>query len=190
MQIQQAKISDLAQYATVPISFMVNAIVEVSGDSPESFTLSEHPVSKPWLKDYDAYNSPLRLPARFDLSNWAIFLASDGVRPVGGCIVAYNTPGVGMLQGRSDLAVLWDIRIAPNYRGRSTGRCLFETSIAWARSCGCVELHVETQNINVPACHFYQSMGCTLLRVVRDAYDKDPDEHQLIWYRVISRDSL
>ncbi len=58
MQIQQAKISDPAQYATIPISFMVNAVIEVSGDSLESFGLSEYPVAKPWIKDYDSYNSP------------------------------------------------------------------------------------------------------------------------------------
>lgn len=190
MQIQQAKVSDLAQYAEIPISFMVNSIMEVSGDSPESFTLSEHPVSKPWLNDYDIHSSPLLLPTRFDLSNWAVFLASNDVKPIGGCIVAHNTPGVDMLQGRTDLAVLWDIRVDPNYRGRSIGSRLFETAIAWARSRGCIELHVETQNINVPACRFYQNMGCTLLRVVRGAYGDCPDEHQLIWHRTILRDSM
>jgi GNAT superfamily N-acetyltransferase len=190
MQIQQAKVSDLGQYATIPISFMVNSIIEVSGDSPKSFTLSEHPVSKPWLKDYDIHNSPSVLPTRFDLSNWAIFLASNDAQPIGGCIVAHNTPGVDMLQGRTDLAVLWDIRVAPNYRGRSVGRHLFETAIAWARSRSCIELHVETQNLNVPACRFYKSMGCTLLHVVRDAYDKCPGEHQLIWHRTLSRNTL
>ena len=169
---------------------MVNSVIKVSGNSPESFTLSEHPVSKPWLKDYDIHNSPSVLSTRFDLSNWAIFLASNDAQPIGGYIVAHNTPGVDMLQGRTDLAVLWDIRIDPNYRGKSIGRCLFEASITWARSRGCVELHVETQNVNVPACRFYQSMGCTLIRVVRNAYNKFPDEHQLIWHRTISGDSI
>ena len=190
MQIQQAKISDLAHYATIPISFMVNSVIKVSGDSPDSFTLSEHPVSNPWLNDYDIYNLPLVLPTRFDLSNWAVFLASNDAKSIGGCIVANNTPGVDMLQGRTDLAVLWDIRVDPNYRGRSVGRRLFEAAIAWSRFRGCVELHIETQNVNVPACRFYQSMGCTLLRVVRDAYDKYPGEHQLIWHRTLSRDTL
>ncbi|MEM7063470.1 MAG: GNAT family N-acetyltransferase [Cyanobacteria bacterium P01_B01_bin.77] len=125
MQIQQAKILDLALYEMIPIWFVVNAVMEVSGNSPESFTLSEKPVSKPWLKDYDTDNPPSGLPARWDLSNWAIFLASHDSKPVGGCIVAHNTPGVNMLQGRTDLAVLWDIRVAPNCRGRSVGRRLF-----------------------------------------------------------------
>lgn len=172
------------------MSFAVNGVIEVSGDSIGSFSLREHPVSKPWIKDYDIYNPPSVLPARWDLSNWAVFLASNDSKPVGGCIVAHNTPGVDMLQGRTDLAVLWDIRVAPNYRGRSIGRRLFEASIAWARSCDCVELHIETQNINVPACRFYQSMGCTLLRVVRDAYDECPGEHQLIWCKTIPRDTI
>lgn len=189
MQIQQAKISDLARYEMIPISFMVNTVIKISGDSRESFSLSEHPVPNPWIKDYDIYNPPSVLPTRWDLSNWAVFLASNDSKPIGGCIIAHNTPGVDMLQGRTNLAVLWDIRVDPSYRGRSVGRRLFDASIAWARSQGCVELHIETQNINVPACHFYRSMGCTLLRVIRDAYDKCPGEHQLIWCKTIPRDT-
>ncbi|MEO0355241.1 MAG: GNAT family N-acetyltransferase, partial [Cyanobacteria bacterium P01_A01_bin.3] len=149
----------------------------------------EQSVAKPWIKDYDTFNPPSTLPSRFPLDNWAIFLATDSSSPVGGCIIAHNTPNVHLLQGRTDLAVLWDIRIAPGHRGQGLGRRLFNSAEAWAQSRHCLEMQVETQNINVAACRFYQRMGCTLLRFTRDAYDEGPDEHQLIWSKPLPRNN-
>ena len=163
--------------------------MDVSGDAPGSFSLVEQPVDKPWIKDYDKSNPPSTLPSRWDLANWAIFLAIKGSSPVGGCIVAHNTPGVDMLQGRTDLAVLWDIRVAPNFRGRGLGRQLFDAATTWAQCRGCYELQVETQNINVPACRFYRNMGCALIRITPDAYDECPGEHQLLWSTKIPRNN-
>lgn len=188
MQIQPVNFSELSQYCTIEIAFLVESTLEVSGDSPESFSWVEHPVAQPWLKDYDTFNPPSTLPSRWDLANWAIFLAIAGSSPVGGCIVAHNTPGVDMLQGRTDLAVLWDIRVAPGYRGRGLGRQLFDRATAWAQSQRCIEMQVETQNINVKACRFYQSAGCVLFRVTRNAYDECPGEHQLIWSKQLLRE--
>lgn len=189
MQIQQVDFSALGRYCTIAIAFLVESFLDVSGDSPGSFSCVEQPVAQPWIKDYDEFGSPSDLPSRFDLANWAIFLAIDGASPVGGCIVAHNTPGVDMLQGRTDLAVLWDIRIAPDYRGRGLGRRLFAAASTWAQCRRCLEIQIETQNINVAACRFYQRMGCRLVRITRDAYDECPGEHQLIWCKKIPMDN-
>ena len=185
MQIQQVAVADLAQYSTICTRFLVHSTFEIFGDSPDTFILTEHPEPQPWVKDYDTHNPPSTLPSRWDLSNWGIFLATQDSIPVGGGIVAHQTPGVDMLMGLSDLAVLWDIRVAPDYRGQGLGRRLFETTTNWAKSRGCRDLHIETQNINVPACRFYQTMGCTLIRVTRHAYSEYSGEHQLIWHRSV-----
>lgn len=47
-----------------------------------------------------------------------VLSAFDGPSRVGGAVVAWRTPGADMLEGRDDLAVLWDIRVHPEYRGR------------------------------------------------------------------------
>jgi GNAT superfamily N-acetyltransferase len=60
---------------------------------------------------------------------------------------------------RSDLAVLWDIRVQPERRGRGVGKALFYASVDWACRRGCRQLKVETQNVNVAACRFYASQG-------------------------------
>jgi GNAT superfamily N-acetyltransferase len=99
--------------------------------------------------------------------------------------VAVGTAALDLLEGRSDLAVLWDIRVMPAVRGHGFGRGLFEAAEAWARARGCRELKVETQNVNVPACRFYAALGCELRLVQEDAYPQCPGEVQLLWYKAL-----
>ena len=56
----------------------------------------------------------------------------------------------------------------------------------WAAARGCRRLKVETQNINVPACRFYERQGCVLAEVRRDAYPELPGEIQLLWQKAVS----
>jgi GNAT superfamily N-acetyltransferase len=100
-------------------------------------------------------------------------------------VIAFGTPGVDMLEARSDLAVLWDIRVLPEWRRQGVGRALLEAGEAWALSRCCRQLKVETQNVNVPACRFYDRNGFVLRRVRPDAYAQCPDEVQLLWYKDI-----
>jgi GNAT superfamily N-acetyltransferase len=88
-----------------------------------------------------------------------------------------------MLEGRNDLAVLWDIRVAPEFRGQNIGSTLFAAAQAWALARGARQLKVETQNINVPACRFYARQGCVLRAIERLAYPELPDEIQMLWYK-------
>lgn len=83
-----------------------------------------------------------------------------------------------MLRGRRDLAVLWDLRVTQGCRS-GAGAALFGAATAWARERGCRALEVETQQINVAACRFYQRMGCSLAAVDRFAYVDLPEETQL-----------
>jgi GNAT superfamily N-acetyltransferase len=96
--------------------------------------------------------------------------------------VAFRTPGLDMLEGRDDLAVLWDLRVAPEVRGRGVGSGLFRAAEAWARARGCRRMKMETQDINVPACRFYARRGFVLRAADRFAYRGFPAETQLLWY--------
>jgi GNAT superfamily N-acetyltransferase len=149
--------------------------------------LIEEPIEKPFVKDYDAYaeEKPSRWRERFDLSNWGIFAAFDGAKRIGGAATAWKTPEIFMLEGREDLACLWDLRVAPEYRGKQIGQRLFEYALNWAKMRNCRLFKVETQNINVPACRFYLKQGCELGAINRFAYPDLPNEIQLIWYRKI-----
>jgi GNAT superfamily N-acetyltransferase len=179
----------LMQYAAVPISFQVRSMLRVTPleGGLGGLVLVEEPVVPSYMKDYDANEPPITWASQFDVRNWAFFLATAGSRPVGAAAVAFDTPGVNMLEGRQDLAVLWDIRVHPEFRGQGTGTLLFRTAEKWARAHGCRQLKVETQNINVPACRFYARQGCMLGAINCYGYSNTPfrNETMLLWYKDI-----
>jgi ribosomal protein S18 acetylase RimI-like enzyme len=145
--------------------------------------LSLRKISSSWTKDYDLIEAPATWPDVFDVSRWAIFTAHQDGKRVGGAVAVHNTPELDMLEGRSDLAVLWDIRIAPDARRSGIGSALMHHVEAWARQNLCREMKVETQNINVPACSFYMRHGFALRAANYSAYPQFPDEVQLLWYK-------
>ena len=178
--------SALDEHASISIAFEVETVYDVDEAANGSgLVLTERRVDVPWVKDYDADKGegPTRWANRFDLTNWGLLSAWDGDDRVGGAVVAYDTDDVHMLQGRHDLAVLWDIRVDPGARGSGVGSALFVGVENWARERACRWLKVETQNINVPACKFYTGRGCTLGAIDRFAYPELPDEVMLLWYK-------
>ena len=180
--VREEDTDDLAGYATVSIAFRVEQILERDGERWIS-----RAVAAPWTKDYDltAGNHPLDLAARFDLTRWGVLSAWRGDARLGGALVAWNTPGVDMLEGRADLAVLWDLRVAARARGQGVGGALVEAVEAWARARACRELKVETQTLNAPACRFYARCGFAVQRVQPGAYADAADEVQVIWTKAL-----
>jgi GNAT superfamily N-acetyltransferase len=179
----------LDEYATVPISYFVDRRfdVQTADRGLGGVTLTEVAVDPPWVKDYDQIKGegPTRWPKVFDTTNWGVLAAFDRENRVGGAVLAYRTSDCWMLEGRDDLAVLWDIRVRPDSRGRGVGHALFDAAIAWARERNCRHLKIETQNVNVPACRFYVAMGCELAAVNRFAYPDLPDEVEIDWIREV-----
>jgi GNAT superfamily N-acetyltransferase len=176
----------LAEYASVPIKVEVKSqlCVEFLDGGLGGLILREKPVEDPYIKDYDSYGElPTDWPVNFDVSNWGFFLALNDGKPVGAAAVAFDTTGVFMLEARHDLSVLWDIRSHPLFRG--VGIPLFRFAAGWAKKRGCRQMKVETQNVNVPACRFYQRMGCQLGEIHRFGYAAVPSvahEVMLNWY--------
>ena len=189
IQIVEEPISaSLADYARVPIAFMVEKVLDVR-ETEGSSVLSERKIAVPYVKDYDRDEHPTAWSARFDLSKWGLLAAVAGEQRVGGAIIAVDTPGLAMLDGRTDLAVLWDIRVLSGVRRKGIGSALFREVERWARARGCREVRVETQNTNVTACRFYQRQGCALEVVNRRAYLEMPEEIQLLWHKGLEPES-
>jgi GNAT superfamily N-acetyltransferase len=186
--IRVEPIGHLREHADIPIAFTVERILEISlpDDGLGGIAFNEVPVEVPWEKDYDQIRGegPTRWPQRFDTSNWGLIAAYARSSRLGGAVIAYNTTGLTMFDERSrEIAVLWDLRVHPAARGCGVGSMLFRAVEDWCRQRGCRTLKVETQNINVPACHFYARMGCTLGSINRFAYPDLPDETQLVWVK-------
>ena len=112
-----------------------------------------------------------------------MFAAYDNGSRVGGATVAFDAADVWFLEGRKDVAALWDIRVASDARGGGIGKALFTAAAGWAKERDCRLLKIETQDINVPACWFYAAMGCELGAVNCFAYQAPyADEVQFVWY--------
>jgi GNAT superfamily N-acetyltransferase len=186
LQIESIGAEDFALYDAIPNHFEVRTVFQVV--APDSglggLQLIEQPV-EPYLKTYDN-DGPTAWAQAFDLQTWGIFVAFDDGVPVGGAVVALNAQVYPLDHfQRKDLAVLWDIRVHPNARGRGIGARLFRHTADWARGQGYGQLGLETQSINVPACRFYAKQGCTLGAIHRYGYAGVPDvahEAMLLWY--------
>jgi GNAT superfamily N-acetyltransferase len=181
----------LEEHAATSIAFVVDRILEVrlADAGLGGMTLTETPVAHPYVKDYDAIEEgrPPRWPRRFGISSWGLISGyRDGTR-VGGAVIALRTPGLRMVGDRDDVAVLWDIRVSPAERGTGVGSALFRAAATWAGARGCAWLKIETQNVNVAACRFYQKMGCALGAIDRFAYPELPTEVQLLWWKELER---
>jgi GNAT superfamily N-acetyltransferase len=187
LEMREEPLSALAEHATIPIVFRVEQVLGVLAlkDGLGGLVLAERPVEASYEKDYDALKGegPTRWAKQFDVSNWGLIAAHLDSQRVGGAAIAFNTANVDMLEQRDDLAVLWDLRVRAKERRQGVGSRLFEAVEEWARARGCRQLKVETQNNNVPACHFYARMGCTLGSIDCFAYPELPDETQLVWFK-------
>ena len=172
----------LAEYAKVSIAFTVRSryVTMPHPDVNQRWELVKEPVEPTWVKDYDEGEPPTRW-LRWDTSNWRLISAFSGNERIGGAIVVYKYPQLDFLEGRDDLAALWDIRVAPEWRGQGVGSLLFEHVVRYARKMGCVELKIETQDVNVGAGRFYAKQGCGLAEVTPNAYPGWPDEVEMIW---------
>ncbi len=180
----------LSEHAAIPIAFAVDRILEVRllDEGLGGMSLAETAVTDPYVKDYDAIEGagPERWPGRFDVSNWGLICARRDGAGVGGVVIAVKTPGLHLLGDRDEVAVLWDIRVSPRERSGGIGSALFRAAGDWARTRGCRWLKIETQNINVPACRFYQKMGCTLGAIDRFGYPGQPGEVRLVWWKALA----
>ncbi len=182
----------LDEYCAVPSLVEVQSILQVKAIDGgfSGLAMELVPVPTPYVKDYDSYaETPKDWPVKWDLTNWCILLVTAGGRPVGAACVVSRTPDIRMLEGRDDLAVLWDIRVAPEYKRRGIGKALFRAAIQWCREQGLKMLKIETQNVNVAACRFYARQGAQLGAINRYAYADATwghpdvqDEVMLLWY--------
>ena len=193
VELRDAAIERVSDLARIPIAFLVERVYDVHASGtptvgrPVRFTLSERVIDVPYLKDYDQIEGegPMHWARRYDVRPWGYLQARSSAGLLGGAVVAFRTPELTLLEGRADLAALWDIRVTPAMRGHGLGTKLFQAAEDWARARSCHELRVETQNVNVAACRFYQRQGCVLHSVGVGAYPSLPDEVQLIWSKVL-----
>ena len=191
LEIRQESATMLSEYEHIPIAFQVREVFDVTAEPKGRVGLVARQLADSYVKDYDALGeTPADWARRFDTSTWAFFAAFAEGQRIGGATVAFQSPDVAILEGRVDLAVLWDIRVAPSARRGGVGSALFAAATTWATHHGCRQLKVETQNINVPACRFYARQGCALVAAHWGVYPELPEEVQLLWYKALAQETM
>jgi GNAT superfamily N-acetyltransferase len=182
--------ASLPDYASVSIAFDTTERLDLAAAGVDQAATDARvvPLSAPITKDYDAIagNHPLDWRSRFDVRPWLFLGAYRSGRRVGGAIVISGDATVQMVEGRDDLALLWDLRVAPDARGRGVGSALLRVAQDWAWARGRTTMKVETQDINVAACRLYARHGFRLCVVDATAYPDFPDETQLLWYKTLA----
>lgn len=148
------------------------------------FILEEVPVT-PYVKDLSVYERATEYEKEFDITHWSFYMAFDDEKPVGAATVAARTDKLYMLAGRDDACVLWDIRVADEYKHQGIGQKLFDLAVKNAKADGYRQMIIECQNNNVPACNFYRKQGALLSKIDMYAYYQEEacrNEVQFLWY--------
>jgi len=186
IEIREVDKSYFPQYDTVQMNVDVRSEYRVRriDNGLGGFVFEEVEVA-PRVKDLSIYEQATAYEEMFDISNWRFFMAFDGDRPVGAMTIAGTTENLNMLGGRKDACVLWDIRVADDYKHQGIGQKLFDQGVISAKADGYKRMIIECQNNNVPACRFYKKQGALLSKIDMNAYDSEPgleDEVQFIWF--------
>lgn len=100
---------------------------------------------------------------------------------IAGAITVTNSPSVNMLKGDMSNAVLWDIRVHPDYQNSGLASILMKYSIEYSKEQNCKSLLIETQDNNPKAISFYLKHGASISEVNIDAYPKELNETQFIF---------
>ncbi len=183
LEVVEEGLEHLAAYGEIPIAFEVTCRLDTAILRHEG-EIVVRPVLPTWVKNYDACEEdiPIELASRFDSTHWRILAVYQDGQRVGGVLMAWDAADFDMLEVRKDLAVIADIRVAPDAQGKGIGRLLIQTARNWSRSRGCTQLLVETQDVNVPACRFYKSVGFTPRYVIDKGYGPAWDEAKIVWH--------
>ncbi|MDA1053271.1 MAG: GNAT family N-acetyltransferase [Planctomycetota bacterium] len=183
VEIVHEPISVLGEYGMISSAYTVDQRYVVGPIEGGLAGLDLEPVEPPFVKNYDRDNGhgPEGWHEQWDMAHWGVLSAFDDSTRLGGALIGWDTPQIDILDGRADLAVLWDIRVGSNYRSQGIGSAIFRSVLDWARERNLIAVKIETQNINVPACRFYARQGCRLTAINPFAYPDLPEEAQFIW---------
>ena len=128
----------------------------------------------PYEKTYD-YENP-DYSKYIDSEDKTVYFAFENEKLTGQIIV---------LKYWSRYAYINDIRIEKDYRGKGMGKALMKKAIDWARENKCIGVEVETQDVNVKACLFYEKLGFSIggVNTCRyKAFEKEKNETSINWY--------
>lgn len=126
--IREEAMATYAAGAHIPIAFSVESVFRIDplDGGLGGLSMTEEEIPEPYVKDYDMHDHGIaEWSEKWDISNWGFLSAYEGDQRVGAAAIAWKTNGVDKLEGKNDMAVLWDLRVHPESRRQGIGRQLF-----------------------------------------------------------------
>lgn len=179
--IKQLSIEHLEEYQSIPMIKKFSSLITFD----EQNNLKETPVKKQEI-DLAAEEDINEWKQLFPINTSGIFVLTKDEKMIAGVIVLTHAPKIHLLENNLDNAILWDIRIDPQYQGLGLGKKLFNLACDYAKNQQCKALIIETQNNNPKAIKFYQHMGASLYKTKEHAYPEQPDEVQILFKKELS----
>lgn len=182
IRYKEIDINDLEEYGKIPFYYDTNKKYELKKvDRGLGGILLELVDVEDFHKDFGSRVEKWK--ELFDLTNWKFYAVfNENNEMIAGCTLATKTPNCHMLEGRNDLAVLWDIRVSDKYKHQGIGKRLFNMAKDYAKDHNFKQLKVECQNTNPNAVNFYYKQGMKLCSINEYAYKDCKNEVQLLWY--------
>jgi GNAT superfamily N-acetyltransferase len=107
---------------------------------------------------------------------------------------AYLAYADGQLAGQIEVKKHWhnyawidDFLVDVHFRRHGVGRALMQKAVDWTRARNLPGIMLETQDVNVQACQFYENFGFGLYGFDTHLYkgfNPDTDEIALYWYLI------
>jgi GNAT superfamily N-acetyltransferase len=177
IHLTEEPVVDLREHTAIPSAYESTTMFDVV-QGRSGFDLVERKTVA-HRRSFDDFEDPVA--AGLDTGNWGLISAFAGPERIGGIVLALATPGLARLEGRADLGVIWDIRVAPAWRRQSVATGMLYAARLWAWQRGCRELKAETENINPGACDFFRHHGFVLSQVLPGPTPQLPARRKLVW---------
>lgn len=152
-------------------AFMVSGRI-IPAYENQVWTYTEEYFSEPYFKKYDEEE-----------------IDSSYIDDEGKVVFFYYVENscVGQIKMRSNwngYALIEDIAVAKDYRKNGIGTALIQKAIEWAKKNNLGGLVLETQDINVSACHFYAKSNFVIGAIDTMLYSNSPtaNEIAIFWY--------
>ena len=174
IQIKKLDHERLADIDRCDISFWVEnkLSIDVKHDRISYSLVPAHVFEKHYLPEQSDYTDYLDNPEK------AIYLAYADEQLAGQIILRQNWNGYAYIE---------DIAVDKRFRRLGIGRQLMQQAVEWTKALRLPGIMLETSNINVDACKFYERFGFKLGGFDRFLYQAtlpDIEEVALFWYLI------
>lgn len=171
-EVNDKNSSDINKFTS---SFIVDSILKIKCENNSfSYTVEKVPsYEKIYFDDDEEFTNPKDY---INSKNKIIYLAYKNGQVVGQIVLRKNW---------NNYAFIEDVRVDANCRGEGLGIRLVECAKEWAKARNLAGISLETQNINVRACKFYESCGFMIGGIDNSVYkgiDSENHEIAMYWY--------